>query len=93
MVNSFCISKKECYYGSCGSKGACEENASVRQDTAGSLGGKLAVVTGGAQGFGLGIAEELYREGASVVLADINEDLAKSPLHHWVSVRLDLRLT
>jgi hypothetical protein len=48
-------------------------NVGVRPKTSGRLGGKIAVVTGGAQGFGLGIAEELYREGASVVLADINE--------------------
>ena len=47
-----------------------------RPDTKGRLGGKIAVVTGGAQGFGLGIAKELYSEGASVVLADINEELA-----------------
>ena len=44
----------------------------------GRLSGKIAIVTGGAQGFGLGIAEEMYREGASVVLADINEELAVS---------------
>jgi NAD(P)-dependent dehydrogenase (short-subunit alcohol dehydrogenase family)/rhamnose utilization protein RhaD (predicted bifunctional aldolase and dehydrogenase) len=34
--------------------------------------GKVAVVTGSAQGFGLGLAEALLREGANVVLADIN---------------------
>ncbi|HKJ58406.1 MAG TPA: SDR family NAD(P)-dependent oxidoreductase [Halobacteriales archaeon] len=32
-----------------------------------------AIVTGGAQGIGRGIAEELMDHGASVVLADINE--------------------
>lgn len=52
------------------------KNALKRPDTNGRLGGKIAVVTGGAQGFGLGIAKELYNEGASVVLADINEELA-----------------
>ena len=55
-----------------------KKNALNRPDTKGRLGGKIAVVTGGAQGFGFGIAEELYREGASVVLADINEELAKA---------------
>ena len=55
-----------------------KKNAFVRPATSGRLGGKIAIVTGGAQGFGLGIAEELYREGASVVLADINEELAKA---------------
>ncbi|MEA4870108.1 MAG: SDR family NAD(P)-dependent oxidoreductase, partial [Christensenella sp.] len=49
-----------------------------RARIAGRLGGKIAVVTGSAQGFGKGIAEELYREGASVVVADLNEPLAKS---------------
>lgn len=34
--------------------------------------GKIALVTGGAQGFGLGIAEELTAVGAMVVLADLN---------------------
>lgn len=58
-------------------KEIAKKNAAKRPDTAGRLGGKLAVVTGGAQGFGFGIAEELYREGATIVLADINEDLAK----------------
>ena len=48
-----------------------------RTKIAGRLGGKIAVVTGSAQGFGKGIAEELYREGASVVIADLNEPLAK----------------
>jgi len=49
-----------------------------RRRADGRLGGKIAVVTGSAQGFGKGIAEELYREGASVVIADLNEPLAKS---------------
>ena len=57
-------------------KELAKKNVFVRPDTKGRLGGKIAVVTGGAQGFGYGIAEELYREGASVVLADINEELA-----------------
>lgn len=54
------------------------ENANKRIDTPGRLGGKIAVVTGSAQGFGKGIAEELCREGAHVVIADLNEPLAKS---------------
>lgn len=59
-------------------KELAKKNVAKRPETAGRLGGKIAVVTGGAQGFGFGIAEELYREGASVVLADINEELAKA---------------
>lgn len=44
----------------------------------GRLSGKIAIVTGSAQGFGKGIAEGLYNEGACVVIADINEQLAKT---------------
>jgi NAD(P)-dependent dehydrogenase (short-subunit alcohol dehydrogenase family) len=36
--------------------------------------GDSAIVTGGAQGIGLGIARELIARGASVVLFDLNED-------------------
>ena len=36
--------------------------------------GKVAIITGAAQGIGFGCAEQLYREGARVVLADINND-------------------
>ncbi len=36
---------------------------------------KITVVTGAAQGFGLGIAEKLLGEGANLVLCDINETL------------------
>ena len=54
------------------------EQVHNRKATAGRLGGKIAIVTGSAQGFGKGIAEELYREGASVFVADLNEPLAKA---------------
>lgn len=35
--------------------------------------GKIAVLTGGASGIGLAVAQALYAAGTSVVLADINE--------------------
>ena len=41
------------------------------------LDGKVAVVTGGAKGIGLGIAQCLSRDGASVVIADIDEGRAQ----------------
>jgi len=42
----------------------------------GRVSGRIAVVTGAAQGFGLAIAEGLAAEGAHVVLADVNASLA-----------------
>ena len=44
---------------------------------AGRMTGKVVMVTGAAQGFGLGITTELLTEGAQVVLADMNIDLAR----------------
>lgn len=36
----------------------------------GRLAGKIAVITGAAQGIGRGLADELYKEGASIVIAN-----------------------
>lgn len=41
------------------------------------LSGKIALVTGGAQGIGQKIGEELIKHGAHVVLGDVNEEGAK----------------
>ncbi len=42
--------------------------------TENKLTNKIAIVTGGAQGFGAGIAEALFRLSMNVVIADLNED-------------------
>ena len=41
------------------------------------LKGRIAVVTGGAQGIGFGIASRLAQEGAIVIIADIKEKTAR----------------
>lgn len=38
------------------------------------LGGKVAFITGGTQGIGLGIAQRLAQEGADIVLNGLNDD-------------------
>lgn len=45
---------------------------------AGRASGKIAIVTGGAQGFGFEIATDLAKQGAYVALADINAEGVKS---------------
>jgi NAD(P)-dependent dehydrogenase (short-subunit alcohol dehydrogenase family)/rhamnose utilization protein RhaD (predicted bifunctional aldolase and dehydrogenase) len=35
---------------------------------------KIVIITGGAQGFGEGIAADMVKEGANVVIADLNEE-------------------
>jgi 3alpha(or 20beta)-hydroxysteroid dehydrogenase len=42
------------------------------------LSGRAALVTGGAQGLGAGMAEALAKAGAAVVLADVQEDLGRA---------------
>ena len=42
------------------------------------LNNKIAIVTGGAQGFGAGIAEALYALNLNVVIADLNEETGNS---------------
>ncbi len=38
---------------------------------------RIVIVTGGAQGFGGGIAEMLYAQGANIVVADLNEEVGQ----------------
>ncbi len=49
----------------------------ANENTPGRVAGKVAVVTGAAQGFGREIAQDLAAEGAHVVLADINIQAAQ----------------
>ena len=39
---------------------------------------RTAVITGGAQGFGLDIAKRFLNSGATVIIWDIDEELLKS---------------
>ena len=51
--------------------------ANDNNNNAGVLSGKVAIVTGAGQGIGRGIARRFIREGAQVVIAEINEDSGK----------------
>ncbi|RSN29231.1 oxidoreductase [Amycolatopsis sp. WAC 04169] len=56
------------------------------------LSGRKALVTGGAQGLGAGMAEALAQAGASVVIGDVQEDLGRATADKLDSgfVRLDV---
>lgn len=57
------------------------------------LSGRIAIVTGGAQGLGEGMAGALAGAGATVVIADVNPDgeqTAKSLGERHGFVRLDV---
>ena len=44
--------------------------------------GRVAVITGGASGIGLGLASKLADEGMKIVLADIETDALELSLIH-----------
>ena len=56
------------------SRRAAPRLCSLRAGMTGRIEGKVAVITGGASGIGLGIARRFVAEGATVVLGDINEE-------------------
>ncbi len=45
------------------------------------LNNRVAIVTGGAQGFGLAISERFIQSGAKVIIWDIDENEAKNAVH------------
>ena len=49
-----------------------------RASSPGNLDGLITVVTGAAQGLGLGISEQLAREGAIVIIADLQRDKGRT---------------
>lgn len=49
----------------------------VSSATSTRLDGRTAIVTGAARGIGLSIAQRLHREGAAVVIADLNQENAQ----------------
>ena len=52
------------------------------------LNDRVAVVTGGAQGFGLAITERFIEAGAKVIIWDIDENAAKEAIHKVKSENL-----
>lgn len=71
-----------------------KQNIHNRPATTGRLAGKIAIVTGAAQGFGYGIAKEMLKEGATIVVADLNEPLAMQVAgefgEHAMGVKVDV---
>ncbi len=56
------------------------------------LNNRVAVVTGGAQGFGLAITERFIEAGAKVVIWDIDESLAKEAINKVKSENLSYQI-
>lgn len=53
------------------------KKVSLGEKPQGRLENKIVIVTGAAQGFGAGIAETLFKEGANIIVADLNEEKGK----------------
>ena len=57
------------------------EEEAISINLGGHLNNKVVIVTGGAQGFGRGIVEEIAAQGAYVIIADKNADIAIASAH------------
>ena len=57
-----------------------------------NLTNKVAIVTGGAQGFGLAITERFIQSGAKVIIWDIDEDAAKKAIAKVGSENLNYQI-
>ena len=55
-----------------------KENMGKRPAGTGRLAGKITIVTGAAQGFGKGIADAMYEQGAYIAIVDMNLEGAKA---------------
>ncbi|KAJ1254068.1 hypothetical protein BS78_K124900 [Paspalum vaginatum] len=64
--------------GSSGFAHAFSSSASASSSQSQRLAGKVAVITGGASGIGKATAAEFVRNGARVVVADVQDDLGRS---------------
>ena len=65
------------------------ENYRRKVSASGSKGrveGKTIIVTGAAQGFGEGIARNLMKEGANIVVADLNEAVGQKTAENFNSI-------
>ena len=57
-----------------------------------NLENRVAIVTGGAQGFGYAITERFIKSGAKVIIWDIDEEEAKKALEKISSKNLDYQI-
>jgi rhamnose utilization protein RhaD (predicted bifunctional aldolase and dehydrogenase)/NAD(P)-dependent dehydrogenase (short-subunit alcohol dehydrogenase family) len=55
-------------------------------NTSGRAENKVIIVTGAAQGFGEGIAGHLIKEGANIVVADLNEEAGKKTAERFAAI-------